>query len=175
MAHLPPTDGMSPCSVRRIHRIPPFDRSNSLWKRSLLDGDCNNDARTSKRRANAIPSPRGRIVLRLLENSRDWICRTVVPRQKAVLKTRAVQTLRDCRASSNCAERLECGAFTTAFLGDDTRRRIVRRLTEIRATGFTGTKKTAPISEGRLHLSNLFYLPGGVGGAGGFDGASISA
>src|SRR5437870_3459532 len=36
---------------------------------------------------------------------------------KAVLKTRAVQTLRDCRASSNCAKRLECGAFTAAFSG----------------------------------------------------------
>lgn len=33
-----------------------------------------------------------------------------------MLKTRAVQTLRDCRASSNCAERLDCGAFTAAFL-----------------------------------------------------------
>jgi hypothetical protein len=53
------------------------------------------------------------------------------PRRKAVLKTRAVQTLRDCRTPSNCAKRLECGAFTAAFLGEDTRRRIVRRLLEI--------------------------------------------
>jgi len=37
---------------------------------------------------------------------------TVIPRRKAVLKTRAVQTLRDCRTSSNYAKRLECGAFT---------------------------------------------------------------
>ncbi len=27
----------------------------------------------------------------------------------------AVQTLRDCRASSNLAERLKCGVFTAAF------------------------------------------------------------
>ena len=32
-----------------------------------------------------------------------------------MLKTHAVQTLRDCRASSICAKRLECGAFTAAF------------------------------------------------------------
>jgi hypothetical protein len=31
------------------------------------------------------------------------------------LKTRAVQTLRDCRASPNFAKRLDCGAFTAAF------------------------------------------------------------
>jgi len=34
---------------------------------------------------------------------------------KAVLKTHAVQTLRECHASPNRAERLECGAFTAAF------------------------------------------------------------
>jgi len=34
---------------------------------------------------------------------------------KAVLKTRAVQTLRDWRASPNLAQRLECGAFTAAL------------------------------------------------------------
>jgi len=34
---------------------------------------------------------------------------------KAVLKTHAVQTLRECRASPNRAERLECGVFTAAF------------------------------------------------------------
>ena len=38
-----------------------------------------------------------------------------LPRRKAVLKTRAVQTLRDRRTSSNCAKRLECGAFTAAL------------------------------------------------------------
>ena len=36
---------------------------------------------------------------------------------KAVLKTRAVQMLRDCRTPSNCAKRLDCGAFTAAFSG----------------------------------------------------------
>jgi hypothetical protein len=36
---------------------------------------------------------------------------------KAVLKTRAVQTLRDCRTASNCAKPLECGAFTAVFSG----------------------------------------------------------
>jgi hypothetical protein len=35
--------------------------------------------------------------------------------RRAVLKTRALQTLRDCRASPNRAERLECGAFTATF------------------------------------------------------------
>src|SRR5438552_7673628 len=53
---------------------------------------------------------------------RDWICRMVIPRRKEVLKTRAVQTLCDCRASSNGAERLEerleCGAFTAAFFSE---------------------------------------------------------
>jgi hypothetical protein len=39
------------------------------------------------------------------------------PRRKAVLKTRAVQTLRDCRTPSNRAKRLDCGAFTAAFSG----------------------------------------------------------
>jgi len=39
------------------------------------------------------------------------------PCRKAVLKTRAVQTLRDCRTPSNCAKRLDCGAFTAAFSG----------------------------------------------------------
>jgi hypothetical protein len=34
-----------------------------------------------------------------------------------VLKTRAVQTLRDFRTPSNCAKRLDCGAFTAAFSG----------------------------------------------------------
>lgn len=41
--------------------------------------------------------------------------RTSPARPKAVLKTRAVQTLRDCWASSNLAKRLDCGAFTAAF------------------------------------------------------------
>jgi hypothetical protein len=40
---------------------------------------------------------------------------TVNPCRKAVLKTRAVQTLRDCRTPSNCAKRLDCGVFTAAF------------------------------------------------------------
>jgi len=39
---------------------------------------------------------------------------------KAVLKTRALQTLRECWASANRAERLECGAFTAAFGGAET-------------------------------------------------------
>ena len=33
-----------------------------------------------------------------------------------MLKTREVQTLRDSLASSNRAERLECGAFAAAFV-----------------------------------------------------------
>src|SRR6266576_2181876 len=36
-------------------------------------------------------------------------------RPKAELKTRAVQTLRDCRTFANLAKRLACGAFTAAF------------------------------------------------------------
>jgi hypothetical protein len=39
------------------------------------------------------------------------------PRRKAVLKTHAIQTLRDCRTPSNRAKRLDCGAFTAAFSG----------------------------------------------------------
>jgi hypothetical protein len=35
--------------------------------------------------------------------------------ERAVLKTRVLQTLRDCRAFPNRAKRLECGAFTAAF------------------------------------------------------------
>jgi hypothetical protein len=48
-----------------------------------------------------------------------WWCKTAScqPRRKAVLKTRAIQTLRDCRTPSNCAKRLDCGAFTAAFSG----------------------------------------------------------
>ena len=34
---------------------------------------------------------------------------------KSGAKDTAVQTLRECRASANRAERLECGAFTAAF------------------------------------------------------------
>jgi hypothetical protein len=34
---------------------------------------------------------------------------------KAALKTHALQTLRDCRASPNCAKRLECVRFIGAF------------------------------------------------------------
>ena len=34
---------------------------------------------------------------------------------KAALKTHALQTLRDCRASLNRAKRLECGRFIGAF------------------------------------------------------------
>jgi len=34
---------------------------------------------------------------------------------KAALKTRALQTLRDCRASRNRAKRLECVRFIGAF------------------------------------------------------------
>src|SRR5688572_33282739 len=34
--------------------------------------------------------------------------------RKAVLKTHALQTLRDCRASLPFAKRLDCGAFTAA-------------------------------------------------------------
>jgi len=30
-------------------------------------------------------------------------------------KAAAVQTLRECQATLNCAERLDCGAFTAAF------------------------------------------------------------
>jgi len=37
------------------------------------------------------------------------------PRPKAMLKPRALQTVRDCRASSILAQRLGCGAFTGAF------------------------------------------------------------
>ena len=37
------------------------------------------------------------------------------PRRKAVLKTHAGQTLRDCRTPSNRAKRLDCGAFTAAL------------------------------------------------------------
>ena len=36
-------------------------------------------------------------------------------RPKAALKTHALQTLRDCRSSTNRAQRLECGGFSTAF------------------------------------------------------------
>ena len=44
-------------------------------------------------------------------------CATGLPMKfvKAVLKTRAVQTLRDCRTPSNRAKRLDCGAFTAAL------------------------------------------------------------
>src|SRR6266487_4099705 len=35
--------------------------------------------------------------------------------RRAVLKTRAVQTLRDYRTPPNRAKRLDCGAFTAAF------------------------------------------------------------
>ena len=38
-------------------------------------------------------------------------------RPKAVLKPRALQTLRDCRTFPNHAQRLDCGAFTAAFPG----------------------------------------------------------
>jgi hypothetical protein len=62
-----------------------------------------------------VTSGRRRIVRRPLENSNAGICRTVNPCRKAVLKTRAVQTLRDCRTPSNCAKRLDCGVFTAAF------------------------------------------------------------
>jgi hypothetical protein len=61
-----------------------------------------------------------------LEQERAGFLTSELPYQKAVLKTRAVQTLRDGWASSNCAKRLECppsavllrrtgGALTAAF------------------------------------------------------------
>src|SRR5207249_2543923 len=63
---------------------------------------------------------------------RAWICRTVNPCRKAVLKTRAVPTVRDRRASWNRAERLECGRVHRRFFSE-ARERIVFPLPEIRA------------------------------------------
>jgi len=78
-------------------------------------------------RSNALPHPgllpkERRIALSLTGTRAAGSAGQSFPSQKAVLKTRAVQTLRDGRASSNCAKRLECGVFTAAFLADDTGR-----------------------------------------------------
>jgi hypothetical protein len=72
----------------------------------------------------------------LLETWRIEMMPGTLPRRKAVLKTRAVQTLRDRRTSSNCAKRLECGAFTAALdLADEAGESFAVSL-KMRATGF---------------------------------------
>ena len=75
-------------------------------------------------RSNALPHPgllpkERRIALSFTGTRAAGSAGQSFPSQKAVLKTRAVQTLRDCRVSPNRAKRLECGAsrrFSYRFL-----------------------------------------------------------
>jgi hypothetical protein len=55
----------------------------------------------------AVLSPN--IVTSCEDFPRSALALSAAPHPKAVLKPRAVQTLRDCRVSSNRAQRLECG------------------------------------------------------------------
>jgi hypothetical protein len=71
----------------------------------------------------------------------------------------------------NFAKRLDGGAFTAAFLGDDMRGRIVRHPLENSRGWICRNKKATSVSEDRSHGLNLIYLPGLPGGAGGFGSA----
>ena len=59
---------------------------------------------------------------------------------KAVLKTRAVQTLRDCRASLQRTKRLECVRFIGAFRQGAGRRRFMVPMRGIEVVGLSMTR-----------------------------------
>jgi hypothetical protein len=90
-------------------------------------------------------------------------------RGKAALKTHALQTLRDCRASPNRAKRLECVRFIGAFrLAMDGQRFMVPMHAEKTKRGLSMNQPTPnPSQEGNRRSSASSQFPSweGLGGS----------
>src|SRR5436853_3056540 len=90
--------------------------------------------------------------------------------RKTVLKTHALQTLRDCRTSLNFAKRRECGAFTAASNRTPARHAATRRAALLTAPVERASRHTWNTRRCLTRPADAVISPNGVPVAGLLDG-----